>query len=116
MEPAPARPDSGAGHPGLLLRCHVLAALHLSVSQAARELGIARQTLHRILAGGAPITPETAVRLERLCGVSSGFWLDCQQRHALPRVRSEIAKDVTRIPSHPLPREILVHIGADDES
>jgi addiction module HigA family antidote len=96
-------------------RRHVLPALHLSVSQAARELGIARQTLHRILAGGAPITPEMAIRLERLCGVSSDFWLDRQQRHALPRVRREIAKDLTRIPSRPLPLETLVHIGADDE-
>ena len=112
--PSPDSPD--ADHPGLLLRRHVLPALHLSVSQAARELGISRQTLHRILAGIAPITPGMAVRLERLCGISSGFWLDRQQRHELPRVRQEIANDLTRIPSHPLSREILVHIGADDEA
>ena len=58
-----------AEHPGMLLRNHVLPGLGLSVSQAARDLGIARQTLHRILAGDAAITPEMAARLERLCGV-----------------------------------------------
>lgn len=117
MKPAHPRLDGpGADdHPGLLLRRHVLPALKLSVSEAARELGIARQTLHRIMAGVAPITPEMAVRLERLCGISSSFWLDRQQRYELPRVREEIAKDLTRIPSHPLPREVLVHIGASDE-
>ena len=102
-------------HPGLLLRRHVLPALHITVSEAARELGIARQTLHRIMAGVAPITPEMAVRLERLCGISSSFWLDRQQRHELPRVREGIANDLARIPSHQLPREVLAHIGATDE-
>jgi addiction module HigA family antidote len=116
MKPAdPWADTAGADHPGLLLRRDVLPALKLSVSQTARELGIARQTLHRIMAGVAPITPETAVRLERLCGVPSGFWLERQQRHELPRVREEIAKDLARIPSRPLPREVLVHIGASDE-
>jgi addiction module HigA family antidote len=116
MNRAHSEPDnSGADHPGLLLRRHVLPALKLSVSEAARELGIARQTLHRIMAGGAPITPEMAVRLERLCGISSRFWLDRQRRYELPRIREEIAKDLSRIPSHPLPREVLVHIGAGDE-
>ena len=116
MKLAHPRPDNpGTDHPGLLLRRDVLPALELSVSQAARELGIARQTLHRIMAGVAPITPEMAVRLERLCGVPSGFWLDRQQRHELPRIRQEIANDLTRIPSHPLPREVLAHIGASDE-
>ena len=38
-------------HPGLVLRDRVLPGLQLSVSRAARELRIARQTLHRVLAG-----------------------------------------------------------------
>jgi addiction module HigA family antidote len=113
----PVRLDSpGANdHPGFLLRRHVLPALKLSVSEAARELGIARQTLHRIMAGVAPITPEMAVRLERLCGISPRFWLDRQRRHELPRIREEIAEDLTRIPSHALPREVIVLLGAGDE-
>ena len=44
------------GRPGELLRDHVFPGLRLSVSQAARDLGIAHQTLHRILAGDADIT------------------------------------------------------------
>ena len=100
------------GHPGQLLRDHVFPALGLSVSQAARDLGIARQTLHRILAGDAAITPEMAVRLERLCGVHSAFWLDRQQQHAVPRIREEIADVLTRIPARMLPAEIIERIGA----
>ena len=101
-------------HPGRLLRHYVLPALRLSVSQAARDLGVARQTLHRILAGEAAITPEMAVRLERLCGVRSAFWLDRQQRHELPRVRQEIAEALSRIPARLLPQDIIEQIGVQD--
>jgi plasmid maintenance system antidote protein VapI len=62
----PAEPTTRMGqttaeeseHPGALLRVYVLPALNLSVSQAARDLEITRQMLHRILAGAAGVTPE----------------------------------------------------------
>src|SRR5215467_9090586 len=76
-------------HPGALLRVYVLPALNLSVSHAARDLEITRQILPRILAGAAGLAPEMAVRLERLCGVASEFWMDRQHRHELQRVRRE---------------------------
>jgi len=100
-----------AEHPGMLLRNHVLPGLCLSVSQAARDLGAARQTLHRILAGDAGITPEMAARLERLCGVPSEFWLDCQHRYELQRTKVELAPVLSRIPSRPLPEAIIKKIG-----
>jgi antitoxin HigA-1 len=99
-------------HPGAILREQVLPALRLSVSQAARDLGIARQTLHRILAGNAAITPEMAARLEKLCRVPSRFWLQRQQEHDLQRVGLVSAAVLSRIPSYPLPSDVLKQIGA----
>ena len=98
-------------HPGTLLRDHVFPGLRLSVSQAAQELGVTRQTLHRILAGNAAISTEMAARLERFCGVSSEFWLDCQHRYELQRAKSELASVLTRIRSRPLPESIVKKIG-----
>lgn len=69
--------NDGPAHPGILIRAHVPPAFHLPISQAARHLNIARQTLHRVLAGDAA-TPDMAVRLEWLCGIASEFWMDCQ--------------------------------------
>ena len=103
-----------AEHPGAILRIYVLPALNLSVSQAARDLKITRQTLHRILAGAAALTPEMAVRLERLCGVASEFWLDRQHRYDLIRVRRDQAAVLARIPSRALPTGIAEQIGASD--
>mgnify|MGYP002384901819 FL=1 len=108
------RPHDLAKHPGTHLREQVLPGLHLSVSQAARELGVARQTLHRILAGEAAITPAMAARLEQLCGVSSDFWLRCQYRYDLQRARNELDAVLRRIPLHPLSETIIKKIGAYD--
>lgn len=99
-------------HPGGLLRDCVFPALGLSVSQAARDLQITRQSLHRILAAQAAITPDMAVRLEKLCGVPSQFWLSRQQSHELVRVRELNRQLLPLIPSHKLPANVLDLIGA----
>jgi antitoxin HigA-1 len=104
-----------AQHPGALLRDHVLPGLSLSVSQAARDLKITRQTLHRILAGNAAITTEMALRLEKLCGVSSEFWLDRQHQYELHRAKTDLAPVLSRIPSRQLLDTVVRQMGASHE-
>jgi antitoxin HigA-1 len=100
--------------PGALIRNHVLPALRLTISQAARDLGISRQTLHRILADSAAITPDIALRLEKFCGVSSHFWMCCQHARDLQRAETQIAVQLARIPVRVLPKEVFTLIGAVD--
>jgi addiction module HigA family antidote len=65
-------------HPGETLLEDVLPALNISISEFARRLGFARETLSRILHGHAPISPDLAVRLER-AGISTArLWLAVQ--------------------------------------
>ncbi|MBQ0824499.1 HigA family addiction module antidote protein [Microvirga sp. HBU67558] len=98
-------------HPGGMLRDQVLPGLGLSVSQAARELRIARQTLHRVLAGTAAVSPEMATRLARLSGTAPRLWLDLQQRYDLWHAEQALAGVLTMIPSHILPPAIQAEIG-----
>lgn len=51
-------------HPGETLREDVLPALGLSVSEAARQLGVSRVSLSRVLHGHAAISVDLARRLE----------------------------------------------------
>src|SRR5260370_29489265 len=60
-------------HPGAILREDLLPALGLSISEAARQLGVTRQTLHRIMAEKVSITPEMAAHLGRVCGNGPGL-------------------------------------------
>jgi addiction module HigA family antidote len=87
-------------HPGAILREDVLPALGLSVSEAARQLGVTRQTLHRIMAERVSVTPEMAARLGRFCGNGPGLWLRMQQAYDLWRVECEFAAELDRIPVH----------------
>jgi addiction module HigA family antidote len=99
-------------HPGAVLRNHVLPELRLTVTQAAQELAIARQTLHRVLAGTAAVTPEMAARLARLCGISAHFWLDLQLAHDLWHAQRALADTLDRIPAHALPDTLKTDILA----
>ncbi len=87
-------------HPGELLREDVLPALGLSVSEAARQLGVTRQTLHRLMAGSHGITPEMAVRLGKFCGNGPGLWLRMQQAFDLCRAEKRLRDEIERIPTH----------------
>ncbi len=98
-----------------MLRDQVLPGLGLSVSQAARELRIARQTLHRVLAGTAAVSPEMATRLARLSGTAPRLWLDLQQRYDLWHAEQALAGVLTLIPTHILPPVILAEIGLSND-
>jgi addiction module HigA family antidote len=95
------RPRRKPTHPGELLREDVLPALRISVSEAARKLRVSRQTLHRILAGDAGVTPEMAVRLGKFCGNGPGLWLRMQQAYDLWHAEQRLANEVAKIPTAP---------------
>jgi len=84
-------------HPGEIVREDVLPALGLSVSEAARWLGIARQQLHRVLACTHPITTEMALRLGKLAGNGPGLWLRMQQAYDVWHVERRLKEELARI-------------------
>ncbi len=84
-------------HPGAVLREDVLPELKLSVSEAARRLGVSRQQLHRILGCTHPITVEMALRIGRLAGNGPGMWLRMQQNHDLWHAEQELKSELKKI-------------------
>jgi len=94
------RPDRPPTHPGAILREDVFPALGVKVMTAAKELGVSRQTLHRILAEAVPITPAMAVRLGKFCGNGPELWLTMQGRYDLWHAEQSLRQELERIPSH----------------
>ena len=91
-------------HPGVIFREDVLPALGLSISEAARQLRVSRQTLHRVLAGGSAVSPEMAVRLGKFCGNGAGLWLRMQEAFDLWHAERRLAEELDKIPAHtPIP-------------
>jgi len=69
-------------HPGSILREDILPELGLSVTEAAKQLGVSRVTLSRVINEKAAISPEMALRIETWLGVEQGgraeFWASMQ--------------------------------------
>jgi len=70
-------------HPGEVLRELCLEPLGLSVSEAAKALGVSRKTLSAILNRRAGISPEMAVRLSIAFDTSAESWLNQQTQYDL---------------------------------
>lgn len=66
------KPMFNPPHPGEALREDVLPALGLTVSEAARQLGVSRVALSRVLHGRAGISVDLARRLEAWLATEHG--------------------------------------------
>jgi antitoxin HigA-1 len=70
-------------HPGSTVRQECLERYGLSVTDAARVLGVDRQTLSNLLNARSGISPEMAIRLEKAFGRPAREWLMRQLDHEL---------------------------------
>ena len=70
-------------HPGEILRDLCLQPLGLTVTEAAKALGVSRKTLSGILNGRAGISPEMAVRLSIAFNTTAESWLSQQLQYDL---------------------------------
>lgn len=66
-------------HPGEMLLEEFLKPLGISQSAFAVRLGISFPRLNEIIRGKRGVTPDTALRLARVLGMSADFWLGLQQ-------------------------------------
>ena len=74
-------------HPGAIVRRQCLAPLGLSVTRAAKGLGVTRQTLSDLVNGRAGVSVEMAVRLSKAFGSSPETWLGMQMAYDLWQMR-----------------------------
>ncbi|MGO8737545.1 HigA family addiction module antitoxin [Rhodoblastus sp.] len=84
-------------HPGEMIG-DILAEMGVSISAAARAMGVTRQQLHNVIAGRSAITPEMALRLEKALGSSADAWMRMQVNYDLAQVRARASTiKVTRL-------------------
>ena len=70
-------------HPGEVLKELCLEPVQLSVTDAAKALGVSRKTLSAILNGHSGIGPEMAIRLSIAFDTSAESWLNQQSQYDL---------------------------------
>lgn len=93
-------------HPGEIIRDQCLEPLGLSVTDAAKGLGVTRKALSELLNGHAGVSPEMAIRLVRALGSTAETWLRMQLAYDLWQAEQRAGDlKVTRFPapSNPAP-------------
>jgi addiction module HigA family antidote len=86
-------------HPGEIIREQCLEPLGLTITAAAKGLGVTRKALSELVNGHSGISPEMAIRLSKAFGGSPETWLRLQLQYHLWQAekRTENIK-VTRFP------------------
>jgi antitoxin HigA-1 len=79
-------------HPGEIVREECLKPLGLTVTAAAEALGITRKALSDLLNGHTGVSPDMAIRLEKVFGSTADTWLRMQMQRDLWEVRQRADK------------------------
>jgi addiction module HigA family antidote len=81
-----------------MLRDEFLIPLAITQSELAVRMDISFPRLNEIVRGKRGVTPDTALRLARVVGMSADFWLGLQQDWDLwHAMRSDRAADIKRL-------------------
>ena len=86
-------------HPGEIIREDCLKPLNLSVTEAAKGLGVSRQSLSELLNGRNGVSADMAIRLEMAGWSTAESWLRNQLSYDLWRARRHAGHlKVTKFP------------------
>ena len=79
-------------HPGRIVRQECIEALGLTVTAAAKGLGVTRKALSELVNGKSGISPEMAVRLSKAFGSRPELWLGLQMDYDLAQLQTKAGK------------------------
>jgi addiction module HigA family antidote len=74
-------------HPGGLLRRQVIEPLGLTVTEAAKALGVSRPAVSNLLNGRVAVSPEMAIRFEKAFGIDLETILGLQHAYDVAAAR-----------------------------
>jgi len=85
-------PMKNPPHPGRIVRQECVEPLGLTVTAAAKGLGVTRKALSELVNGKSGISPEMAVRLAKAFGSSPEMWLGLQMDYDLAQVQTKAGR------------------------
>jgi addiction module HigA family antidote len=90
-------------HPGGFVKSEIIEALDLSVTDAAKALGVTRPALSALLNERAALSPEMALRIEKAFGVSMDTLMRMQNSYDIAQARGragriKVSRFVRKVP------------------
>ncbi len=98
--------ESNIIHPGIILKEDVIVPAEISITEAASLLGISRLSLSKVINGKGSITPNIALRLEKVFGGKADFWLRLQRNYDLENERINFRNHPPLIKSFKYPESV----------
>jgi addiction module HigA family antidote len=84
-------------HPGELMREIIEEHVDLSITEAARRMGVSRQALHSVLRGRTAVSADMALRFARLVSGQAELFLHMQENLDLWQARQRLGTRLARI-------------------
>ncbi len=84
-------------HPGSIIKDILIDNTDLTISEAAKRLGVTRTTLSRLLNQRAGVSPEMALRLSKLLNTSVDMWVNLQSQYDIWVVVHQHAANISKI-------------------
>ena len=95
-------------HPCLSVRHDCVEALGLTITEAARVLGVTRQTLNNLVNGKSAISADMAIRLDKAFGGGAETWPRLQMAYDLAQARQHEGDiKVRRVPRRRLAEPLV---------
>lgn len=86
-------------HPGVVFLEDVIKPLGLTITDAARMLGVSRKTLSEFVNEKAMLSPDMAIRIAEATSTSPESWMNMQQKLTLWEAGQHLPKNVVPFPS-----------------
>ncbi len=86
-------------HPGAVLLEDVMKPLQLTITDAARMLGVSRKTLSEFVNEKAMLSPEMAIRIAKATNTSVESWMNMQQKLTIWEAEQREPSNVIPFPS-----------------
>ncbi|WP_020602333.1 HigA family addiction module antitoxin [Spirosoma spitsbergense] len=83
-------------HPGEILRKDYINERHLTITEVAKGLGVARANLSAIVNERAGISPEMAVKLSEAFGNTTQFWVNLQKNYEVWQAEKSVNRSAVR--------------------
>ena len=82
-------PMKNPAHPGRIVKGS-MEELGLSITDAAKVLGVTRPTISKLINGHSSVSPEMAIRLSKAFGSTPEFWLRLQFNYDLAQMMAKV--------------------------
>lgn len=86
-------------HPGTVFLEDVIKPLGLTITEAARMLGVSRKTLSEFVNEKAMLSPEMALRIAKATNTTPESWMGMQQKLTLWEAEQHLPENVIPFPS-----------------